>query len=161
MLKRLKNNKGQSIFEFIVFIPFLLLMVQVFMNVGGAINGSINQQKTVRGYFYHKLKNSSFYPILSDLNQLDGGITQVGYSAFGWSKELVGGRTPKAPCYLLNNFFGEPIDTCEEITEIGEGKSQYIRVYSVYGLCGGMYNRSNAGGWDYLFNATSNCSNSN
>ena len=146
MLKQVKNKKGQSIFEFLVFVPFLLLMVQVFMNVGGAINGSINQQKVVRGYFYHKLKNSSFFPSKGDLNQLSGGITTVGYSAFGWSEELVDGRTPKAPCYLLNSFIGDPIDTCEEKPESGEAKSQYVRIYSVYGLCGGIFNRAEGAG---------------
>ena len=42
-------------------------------------------------------------------------MTQVGYSAFGWSEELVGGQQPKAACYQLNSFFGEPIDTCRSL----------------------------------------------
>ena len=154
------NQKGQSIFEFIVFVPFLILMLQVFMNVGGSINGSINQQKAVRSYFFHKLKNSSFFPSLNDLTNLSG-IENVSYSAFGWSKELVGGKQPKAPCYLLNNFFGEPIDTCDDLTEKGEGKSQFVRVYSVFGLCTGVFTKNDSGGWDYQYSISPTCVNTN
>ena len=118
-VKKVKNQRGQSIFEFIVFIPFLLLLLQGFMKIGGAINGSINQQKHLRGYYFYKLKNSSYFPILNDLKSLSN-MTQVGYSAFGWSEELVDGQQPKAPCYLLNSFFREPIDSCGELTEKGE-----------------------------------------
>lgn len=158
MLK--KNNKGQSIFEFIVFIPFLLLLLQAFLKVGGAINGSINQQKHLRGYFYYKLKNSSYFPSLNDLEQLSG-MTQVGYSAFGWSQELVGGKQPKAPCYLLNNFFGEPIDSCGEVTERAENKSQFIRVYTVFGMCSGVYVINGEGNWNYVDSSAPSCANSN
>ena len=66
-------------------------------------------------------------------------MTQVGYSAFGWSEELVNGQQPKAPCYQLNSFFGEPIDTCRELTERAEGKSQFIRVYSVMVFVGSIH----------------------
>ena len=160
MLKKAKNKKGQSIFEFIVFVPFLILMLQVFMNVGGAINGSINQQKSLRGYFYYKLKNSSYFPTLGDLKNMDGGMGRVGYNAFGWNTELVGGKKPKAPCYLLNSFFGEPIDTCEELSEKAEGKSQYVRIYSVYGLCGGPLVRNDTK-WQFVYSSSTSCTNSN
>ena len=160
MLSRTLNSKGQSVFEFIVFIPFLLLLLQTFLKVGGAINGSINQQKHVRGYYYYKLKNSSFFPSVNDLKQLSS-MTQVGYSAFGWSEELVGGQQPKAACYQLNSFFGEPIDTCRELTERAEGKSQFIRVYSVYGLCGIVYTVGSEGKWQSVFSSAPNCSNTN
>lgn len=157
---RFRNKKGQSVFEFIVFIPFLLLLLQTFLKVGGAINGSINQQKHLRGYFYYKLKNSSYFPSINDLKQL-GSMSQVGYSAFGWSEELVNGRQPKAPCYQLNSFFGEPIDTCQEVTERAEGKSQFIRVYSVYGLCGPVYTIGASGNWQSVLSSAPNCANTN
>ena len=160
MLRILKNKKGQSVFEFLVFVPFLLLLLQTFLKVGGAINGSINQQKHLRGYFYYKMKNNSYFPTVNDLEQL-GGMTQVGYSAFGWSEELVGGKQPKAPCYKLSSFFGEPIDSCGEVTEKSEGKSQFVRVYSVYGLCGGVYTMSNDGRWQGVSSASPTCANSN
>ena len=155
----LKNTKGQSVFEFLVFVPFLLLMLQVFMKVGGAINGSINQQKHVRGYFYYKLKNSSHFPILADLYNFKS-ITQVGYSAFGWSEVLIDNK-PKAPCYLLRSFFGEPIDTCEENSAKAEGKSQHVRVFSVYGICGASYSVNNSGGWQHNSSVAGGCINSN
>ena len=159
MLRNLrKNKKGQSIFEFLVFVPFLLLLLQAFMRVGGAINGSINQQKHLRGYFYYKLKNSSYFPSLTDLGQL-GQMNQVGYSAFGWNEKLVQNRNPKAPCYLLNSFFGEPIDTCGELTERSSQQSQFVRVYSVYGLCGAVYTLNNDGNWQHILSAAPNCVN--
>lgn len=159
MLIKKQKQKGQSIFEFLVFVPFLLLLLQAFMRVGGAINGSINQQKHLRGYFYYKLKNSSYFPTLSDLSQL-GQISQVGYSAFGWNEELVQNRNPKAPCYKLSSFFGEPIDTCGELTERASQKSQHIRVYTVYGLCGGVFTLNNDGNWQNIASASPNCVNS-
>ena len=69
-------------------------------------------------------------------------------------------RNPKAPCYLLSSFFGEPIDTCGELTEKSSQQSQFVRVYSVYGLCGGVYTLNNDGDWQYVFSAAPNCVNS-
>ena len=44
------NRKGQAIFEFIIFLPILLILYGVLVSVSSAINGSINQQKATRGF---------------------------------------------------------------------------------------------------------------
>mgnify|MGYP001231508587 FL=1 len=40
-----QNEDGQSIIEFLLFLPFIIMMYSVVMSLGSAINASINQQK--------------------------------------------------------------------------------------------------------------------
>jgi hypothetical protein len=48
------NQEGQAVFELLIFLPFLLFLYTIYYTAGNAINGSINQQKAVRGYFYSR-----------------------------------------------------------------------------------------------------------
>ena len=64
----LENSEGQAIFELILFMPFLVYFVTLLFTAGNSINGSINQQKAVRGYFYHLLKGNSNLPVKLDLD---------------------------------------------------------------------------------------------
>ena len=150
------DKKGQAIFEFLVFIPFIVIMLQVFINVGGAINGSINQQKVLRGYFYYTLKGNPFYPHLDDLNRSAGSFQTMSFLAMGWANELEGGQFPVAPCYILESFFGDPIDSCKNLEKRDESLSQFIRVYTMYGLCGPSYSLEN-NTWLYRPDLSPNC----
>ena len=60
----------------------------------------------------------------------------------GWSIKLDGGATPVAACFKFALPLGESVDAeCEEAYE-GES-TQFIRVQTVYGVCGATYNNSN------------------
>ncbi len=82
----LKNQKGQAIFELIIFLPFLIFLYTIYSTTGNAINGSINQQKAVRGYFYGLLRGNSYINTTTDLDEFsEKAISVVGFSALGLS----------------------------------------------------------------------------
>lgn len=142
--KIFKNQKGQSLIEFVLFLPFMLMIYSVIINVSGAINASLNQQKVTRAYFYYTLQNNSMFPGPSR----EGGDPTASWSYFGmrmlgWSTQLIDNK-PVAPCFKFNISLGESDgDVCEEAYS---GKStQYIRVGTVYGACGATFEQSPAG----------------
>jgi len=131
------NEKGQGIFEFIIFIPIFIVMFMFIFRVGGAINGSINQQKFARRYFYYKIQNDSTMPTR------EGGINvtefdQVSMYFVGW-RNKENNQNPVAPCYKLNLPFGNfrNSGSCDEAYE-GE-ETDFIRVQTAYGACGATY----------------------
>lgn len=137
--RELLSDSGQAIFELIVFMPFFIYLITVFFNIGDSINSSINQQKAVRGYHFFLLKGNSTAPDLQGLqtfknDALDGGSMVV----TGW-QEKTQGNVPMAPCFKFSSVFaGAGDETCETPTEEGE-KSKYIRVFTVFGICGASY----------------------
>lgn len=141
--KKNKHEEGQAIFEFIIFLPFLMYMVTVLINSGNAINASINQQKSTRGYAYHLLKGNSTVPTLEDLRIYNNaGANQsasfvVGYAG---SKE---GENYYGSCYKFNRIPGAniPEETCTETND--ERITDFIRVFTFYGVCGDTYTISN------------------
>ncbi|MBT3585285.1 MAG: hypothetical protein HN509_10280 [Halobacteriovoraceae bacterium] len=136
------NEEGQAVFELIVFLPFLIFMFTTFMTIGNALNGSINQQKATRGYFYYLVKGNSTVPDVSDLSYIaGGGNTRAGFYAIGWRAKSEGSDQAIATCYKFQSFLGSGNDdeTCEE-PETDEGSSQFIRIYTYYGICGQLYN---------------------
>lgn len=144
VIKNLKTDKGQSLIEFVLFLPFMLMIYSVIINVSGAINASLNQQKVTRAYFYYTLQNNSMFPGPSR----EGGDPTQGWSTFGmrilgWSTELIDSK-PVAPCFKFNIALGESDgDACKDPYS---GKStQYIRVGTVYGACGATYQRTPSG----------------
>lgn len=133
------NQKGQAIMEFLAFVPFLLGMLMVYLKVGSAINGSINQQKVTRRFFYHLEKGNAFTPTGNILFNQDFKSKQaVSYTAVGWNEELKNGSKPIAPCYPMPTFFSQPPDECEKPKD-GETKTGFIKVYTVYGVCGANF----------------------
>ena len=127
------NNKGQSIFEFILFLPIILGLYFLTVTFGNAINGSINQQKVTRGYFYARAINGSNLPkpIYSDNSWRDFGMYWVGF------KESFVGQTPKAPCYKIPGFAGQVQGSCDR--SYTSKSTHFIRVETVYGICGATY----------------------
>jgi hypothetical protein len=140
MVVRMKNEQGQAIFEFVVFIPFFLVLFTIFVSLAGSINSAINQQKATRGYFFYSIKGNSMLPPAEDLLELqENGVHTVGMYAFGWRKSGVG-KTPYAPCYKLQSFQNETIERkCEDAVPFGEEISSYIKVMSVFGVCSATY----------------------
>lgn len=145
--KRIKilNEEGQALVEFALFLPFMLMMYSIIMNVSNAINASINQQKVTRSYFYYRMQNNSTIP----KPRRSGGDPSQNWSTFGmqiigWASELYGGETPVAACFKFNLPLGSSDgDKCKD--GYSERTTQYIRVGTVYGVCGATYTTNNNG----------------
>ena len=140
MKKKLENEKGQAIIEFLLFVPFVLMMYSLVVSIGNAINGSINQQKAVRGYLYYRVQNDSTVPKRHPTQNVHEGWTRFGMYFIGW-KEKFDGNTPVATCYKFKLPTGtEASDNCDA-TYSGK-TSQFVRLQTVYGLCGATYSNT-------------------
>jgi hypothetical protein len=137
-----KLDSGQAIVEFIAFVPFLLIFYTLFTNISGSINGAINQQKITRGYYYKIDKGNSYFPSKQHLNRV--GIREFSkaeYFAVGWMEELQDNR-PKATCYKIQQFINAPVDTCDEPADVAQAKTQFVKPYTVYGICGVSFTKN-------------------
>ncbi len=138
--------RGQAIFELLIFIPFLLLFMQLFMTVSSSINGAINQQKAVRGYFYQLARNNSRIPTTSDLTRLANfNLNYIGMSVTGWMDRL-DGDVPVASCFHLKNLgnnSGALDQNCDDAsTVMGSQRSNFIRLHTAYGICSALFDIS-------------------
>ncbi len=136
----MKSEEGQALFEFIVFLPLVLILCGVLLVTGNAINASINQQKATRAYFYMFNQHNSRLPNARILDQWKGlGIGNVGHFSLGWFEKLEG-TTPHTACFKYNALFGDikPDETCNE-ADVDENKTSYIRPATAYGVCGETY----------------------
>lgn len=131
----LSNNKGQALFEFIAFMPFLLMLYSVTLTISNSLNASINQQKTTRSYFFYINQNDSRFPS-ADRNSAQP-FSQFSMSIIGWAKEFEG-QVPVAPCFELKAPIGD-IEGDECAAAYSEDKTQFIRVGTVFGICGASY----------------------
>lgn len=143
MKKIFKNQKGQAIFEFIIFMPFLVLLYTILYTVGNSINGSINQQKAVRGYFYTLVKSNSYLLNAVDIAELKNkAINKAGFFAIGWSEKKQG-ETRFAPCFKFSSMVkGTSPEDCDDSKRPDEGSSTYIRLFTAYGVCGAIFKKS-------------------
>lgn len=138
------DDRGQALFEFLIFLPFTFIMITVFITMGNSINGAINQQKIVRGYFYYDTKNNSFSPSSKRILQWNGvGRSRVSMYALGWKyKSDSTGLYPVSSCYRLNPLLTGSIDeSCEDTTNVkgADTPSAFVRIYTVYGVCATPY----------------------
>ena len=151
MLRKARENTkedGQAIFEFVVFLPILLFLFTVIFTIGNSINGSINQQKAVRRYFFYIYKGNSTIPSARDLNfLLEQGLKKVGAVSVGWREKSEGGgggeggaSSSFATCYPFSKIFSDSEDDdCFE-PSVDDGKSNFIRIFTQFGICGESYN---------------------
>ena len=138
-----KNQRGQALVEFIMFLPFMLMMYTVVVSLGDAIHGSINQQKVTRSYFYYRLQNNSQIskPQRNGSSLFNDQWTLFGHTFIGWA-DYLDGKTPFLPCYKLNLPFAPAADDkCDEAYD--SVTTQFIRVGTVYGLCGATMEKRN------------------
>lgn len=137
----LKNEQGQSLFEFIIFLPFLLVLFAVYNALANSINGSINQQKAVRGYYWFLVGNNSYMPLKSDLERVAPN-NFMGLFAIGWRDRKLDGDVPGAPCYELKTVVpADPNDSCDDSID-GSTTTNFIRIYTVYGACGASWRKT-------------------
>ena len=143
-----KNQAGQAIIEMVIFFPLLALLFIYFLNITASINGAINQQKITRSYFFARLKNNSLFPLVAEdirNGQLDWSY--FGMSFIGWNEKFNSANEPLLPCYLAKiPFFSTDETSCS--TQYSGNRTNYIRVGTVFGLCGTTYQRGNSG--EYL-----------
>lgn len=133
MVVDMKNENGQAVIEFLLFLPFTLVMYAVLMNLGNAINGSINQQKVTRGYLFARTLNNSTVPKPEPAVQ--GNWNKFGMFFIGYNESRTG-STPIAACYRMKSPLPSNEDSCDKYTSTS---TQWIRVQTAYGLCGATY----------------------
>ncbi len=141
----LKNQKGQAVFEMIIFLPFLVFLYSIYSTAGNSISGSINQQKAVRSYFYAITKGNSYLNTRTDLKQyLNATLETVGFSSLGWREKTNGdGKSAFAPCFKFSSLLkNSSTEECDSPQRDEEGSSRYIRVFTYYGVCGPVYTKS-------------------
>ncbi|MBY0415773.1 MAG: hypothetical protein K2Q18_16485 [Bdellovibrionales bacterium] len=145
-ISHLRNDKGQALFELIIFLPFLIFLYMLYGTVGNSISASINQQKAVRGYFYSLVRGNSYVNSLNDLNEYTASnLRSVGFMSLGWREKSDGsGKIAFAPCFafssLMKNGSTEECDDADRDEDSDGSKiSRYIRVFTFYGVCGPVY----------------------
>ena len=140
-VRTMKNEKGQAIFEFIIFLPLLLVLLSILVTISASINSSINQQKFTRGYYFYLQKGNSTLPSYNDIQKMSG--SQIGMLAIGWA-ERIESNLPVAPCYKMSNMVGfTNEESCDEPLA-GRETTNYIRSFTVFGICSEVYSRSGA-----------------
>lgn len=136
MLKQRKNEKGQALIELIIFLPLMFMFYSMISGFANAINGSINQQKITRAYFYYRLQNNSTIP-KPDSESTHSNWSTFGMFFIGW-KDYFESQKPMAPCYQITvPLAAAGSDKCEE--RYTSESTMFIRVQTVYGVCGATY----------------------
>lgn len=139
------NQDGQAIIELILFFPLLVLLFIYFLNITASINGSINQQKITRSYFFARLKNNSLYPFSYDVREV--GLPHSGMSFIGWTEKFGSSLEPYLACYQAKvPFFSTDETACT--AKYPGVNTNYVRVGTVFGICGASYQMESSG--EYL-----------
>lgn len=133
------SEKGQALIELIIFLPLIITIYSVVGGYASAINGSINQQKITRAYFYARVQNNSNIPGPSVSSpSVYQAWSKFGMFFIGWKDYFQGGNTPVMPCYRVNiPFKNSPAEKCEDA--YSTNKSLYVRIGTVYGVCGATW----------------------
>lgn len=145
-LKKIKseilNDKGQAIVEFIVFLPIMLVTYTLIVTVTASINASINQQKATRSYFYRFMKQNSYAPLVSTIgSETFRNIKNLGMYSIGWHIKS-DDNARYAECFKLNGILNEDNgETCDRPAR-GSTQSNFIRVFTFYGICSANYVRA-------------------
>lgn len=137
MAVKKKNQEGQALIEFVLFLPFMLMMYMSILTIGNSINASINQQKITRGFYYYRLANNSTMPRpRRQADEPSNGWQLFGMQILGWADGFEG-NNPFSACFKFNLPFDDEDEECRDTyTEL---RSQYIRTETVYGVCGATY----------------------
>lgn len=111
------SNQGQSLLEFLLFLPFVIGIIVVMIRMNSAIQISIVNQQYARAYLLQLAYNSAYYPTISlqqdmtqrRLNQIVMGISSN-------TPNTVTDYSPAAPEQLVarNNQISAPNTPKEE-----------------------------------------------
>lgn len=142
MKKILKSQRGQALLELIIFLPLIVTLYSVISGFANAINGSINQQKITRAYFYNRIQNNSTFPGPGLVKDEYGSWSTFGMFYIGWKDYFKGQGSPVMPCYKVRiPFRDSPQDKCED--SYSNTNTLWIRVGTIYGVCGGTFHQAN------------------
>jgi hypothetical protein len=135
MLKRRrKDQRGQSLVEFLMLMPIILTFLWYLVHVSLAINKSIVGQKHARSQLFLKLWNHRSGPVNKDFNTSDRAHFYVGVS----DDVTIQNSKPKAPVESLG-IGATPKKMADAFDEPGEptpnALRQNIRVRTVVGIC--------------------------
>ena len=144
--KILDAEKGQAIFELILFMPFLVYFVTLLFTAGSSINGSINQQKATRGYFHYILKGNSILPVKSDLGRLEPVVPSVSVASIGWAESRPSDGEQFGACYKFSTLYSSTDEICKGQAE-DETSSIFVKPFTFYGVCSATYTRQAEGGY--------------
>lgn len=136
--KKKTNQSGQALIELIIFLPLIFAIYSMISGFAGAINGSINQQKFTRSYFYFRVQHNSTLP-KPDEARVFQSWGKFGMYMIGW-KELFRSNEPYMPCYRISRAVPSNETNCGPYSN---ENTQLIRVGTVYGMCGTTYGRNN------------------
>lgn len=130
-----KSNKGQALIELIIFLPLMIALYSVISGFANSINGSINQQKITRAYFYNRIQNNSTFPGPSLVGESLQSWSLFGVFFIGWKDYFKNASSPVMPCYKVSIPFKDgPKDKCEDA--YSQKRTLWVRVGTVYGVCG-------------------------
>ncbi len=139
-----RNENGQAIFEFIIFLPFLLILLSITITISSSINGSINQQKITRGYFFHRVKGNSTIP---SPQEMDGfSVKKVSMRFVGWAEKMDGAEndgSPYATCYKMTKLLGIGGNRECDDSLPGDGTTSIIKPRTVFGICTNTFENIN------------------
>lgn len=142
------DHKGQALIEFVLFLPFMMMMYMSILSIGNAINASINQQKITRGYFFYRLSNNSTMPRpirRTGATEPSASWSTFGMQITGWAENFVGrSETPVSACFKIALPFEEDDEECDQT--FTETRTKFIRTETVYGLCGATYQKHQGSG---------------
>ena len=116
--------------------------MSLIISISASINGGINQQKALRGYYYNVLKGNSIIESNFDIESLSG-MEIIGFFALGYS-DYRDGPIPFAPCYGLHMFGTKDGESCKN-ANTGDGDTEFIRVMNMYGICGATFRKTPQG----------------
>ena len=137
------RDRGQAIFEFIIFLPVILIFYGVIVSISSAINGSINQQKATRGFAHGMIKGNPTIPIriLVKRNFEDEKVRLQGMFVhlFGDRLTTQSPLQPYATCYDVPTYGQGTPEECDDEVDKSDKSSPLIRVKTAYGLCGATY----------------------
>lgn len=136
------NQKGQALIELIVFLPLMFSLYSMISGFASAINGSINQQKATRAYFYYRVQNNPYVP-KPDVANTHLSWNKFGMFFVGWMDEMQSDN-PIAPCYRVSiPLVKGTTEPCDQA--YSKETTQYIRVGTAYGICGATYAKGTGG----------------
>ena len=132
--KKLLSEKGQALVEFMLFLPFMLIMYTLVLSVSSSINGAINQQKVTRGFFYYRAMNNSVMPKPRRGENFYQKFRIFGMQVSGWKIKTIG-DSPVLACYKFRVPMSAGVEdqNCDE--RYPAGFTQFVRVGTVYGIC--------------------------
>jgi hypothetical protein len=130
------DEKGQALIELIIFLPLMFTLYAMIAGFANAINGSINQQKITRSYFYYRVQNNSTVP-KPDKNNTFLRWGTFGMYFIGWKDYFMQEERPVAPCYQVS----VPLEAEHCDQKYSQPNTLQIRVQTVYGICGATYHK--------------------